>query len=68
MNNYKININRTPPTPEDIARLRNFDEVLGSINGAIKPLYRRLWFVTAAAATVIIGLVGSVILLTHGKL
>lgn len=65
MNNYKININRTPPTPEDIARLRNFDEVLGSINGAIKPLYRRLWFVTAAAATVIIGLVGSVILLTH---
>ncbi len=65
MNNYKININRTPPTPEDIARLRNFDEVLGSINGAIKPLYLRLWFVSAAAATVIIGLVGSVILLTH---
>jgi hypothetical protein len=65
MNKYKININRTPPRPEDIAKLRNFDQVLGSISGGIQPFYKRLWFITAAAAIIIVGLVSSVFYMNH---
>ena len=58
MNKYKININRTPPTTEDIQKLRNFDYVLNHSGSHVIPFYRSLWFISSAAAIFILGLLG----------
>jgi len=52
MREYKINMDRPDPTPEEIARSKDFSKVLSRFSTLTKPMYLKTWFLSMAALVV----------------
>ena len=52
MREYKINMDRPDPTPEEIARNKDFSKVLSRYSTLTKPVYLKTWFLSTAALVV----------------
>jgi len=52
MREYKINMDRPDPTPEEIAQNKDFSKVLSRYSTLTKPVYLKTWFLSTAALVV----------------
>ena len=56
MSEYKINMDRSDPTPEEIARNKDFSKVLNQYSTLTQPVYTKTWFLSTATLVVAAGL------------
>ena len=56
MSEYKINMDRSDPTPEEIARNKDFGKVLNRYSTLTQPVYTKTWFLSTATLVVAAGL------------
>jgi hypothetical protein len=66
-NNYHINRNRKPLTPEDVQKGQNFDSFLQSYNAQAKPFVKSTTFYASVAAFGVIVAVGTYLLVTSAE-
>ncbi|MBL4754031.1 MAG: hypothetical protein JKY52_10625 [Flavobacteriales bacterium] len=67
MSEYKINMDRPDPTPEEIAAKKDFSKVLNRYSMMTKPIYTKSWFLSSAMLVVAAGILVMVNLFNSKK-